>query len=73
MVARNQRSTKLHQTDFYTPSQTDLSDEGIITQAHALYGTEAPTAIAYCALDAWFEDKEGEFRRFAGVFRRLRN
>jgi hypothetical protein len=73
MVARNQRSRKPKQTDLHAPSQTDLSDEDIITQAHALYGSEAPTAIAYCALDAWFEDKEGEFRRFAGIFRRLRN
>jgi hypothetical protein len=29
--------------------------------------------MAYCALDAWFEDKEVEFRRFAVIFSRLRN
>jgi hypothetical protein len=72
-VARNQRSRKLRQTDLHAPGQGDLSDEEIITQAHALYGSEAPTAVAYCALVAWIEDKEGEFRRFAGIFRRLRN
>ncbi len=72
-MARNQRSRKLKQTNRHAPSQGDLSDELMITQAHALYGSEAPTAIAYRALDAWFEDKEGEFGRFAGMFRRLRN
>lgn len=72
-MASNQRSRKLQQTNLHAPSQGDLSDEDITTQAHALYGSEAPTAIAYCALDAWFEDKEGEFRRVAGIFRRLRN
>ena len=52
---------------FCTPSQGDLSDEDIITQAHAVYRTETHNrAIPYCALDAWFEDKEGKFRRFAG-------
>jgi hypothetical protein len=29
--------------------------------------------VPYCGLDAWFEDEEVEFRRFAGMFRRLRN
>ena len=72
-MARNKRSRNLQQTDLHTPGQGDQSDELIITQAHALYGSGAPTAIAYCALDAWFEDKEGEFRRLAGIFRRLRN
>ena len=72
-MSRNQRSRKPQQTDLHAPTEGDLSDEEIISQAHALYGSEAPTAIAYCALDAWFEDKEGEFRRVAGIFRRLRN
>jgi hypothetical protein len=51
----------------------DAADGAIIDQALALYGSEAATAIAYCALDAWFEDEEVEFHRFAGLFRRLRN
>ena len=45
----------------------------IIEQAHALYGSEAPTVIAYCGLEAWFEGEEAEFRRFARLFRRLMN
>ncbi len=54
-------------------NQRNPADGVIIGQAHALYGSEAATAVAYCALDAWFEDEEVEFRRFARIFRRLRN
>ena len=49
------------------------ADEVIIHHAHALYGSEAATAVAFCGLDAWFEGEEAEFRRLAGLFRRLRN
>jgi hypothetical protein len=49
------------------------ADEVIIDHAHALYGSEAATAIAFCGLDAWFDGEEAEFRRLAGIFRRLRN
>jgi hypothetical protein len=45
----------------------------IIDHAHALYGSDAATAVTYCGLDAWFEGEEVEFRRFAGMFRGLRN
>lgn len=51
----------------------DPADEAIIEQAHVLYGSEAATAVAFCGLDAWFDGEEEEFRRLAGVFRRLRN
>jgi len=47
--------------------------DAIIDQAHALYGSDAATAVVYCGLDAWFEGEEVEFRRFARLFRRLRN
>jgi hypothetical protein len=50
----------------------NAADDAIVDQALALYGSAAATAIAYCALDAWFEDEEVEFHRFAGMFRRLR-
>ncbi|MBB5538933.1 hypothetical protein [Rhizobium giardinii] len=50
-----------------------MADEAIIAEAHALYGSDAATAVAYCGLDAWFEGEEVEFRRFARLFRRLRN
>lgn len=49
------------------------ADDVIIEQAHALFGSEAATAVAFCGLDAWFEGEEEEFRRLAGLFRRLRN
>jgi hypothetical protein len=49
------------------------ADDEVIDRAIALYGSAAATAIAYCALDAWFEDEAGEFHRFAAMFRRLSN
>jgi hypothetical protein len=56
-------------------SNSDVSDgfEHAIQQAHALYGSEAATAVAYCALDAWLDGAEIEFRELAGLFRRLKN
>ena len=42
-------------------------------QVRALYGSEAPTAVAYCALDAWLEGEDVEFRELAGLFQRLKN
>jgi hypothetical protein len=53
--------------------QRHPGDDAIIDQAHALYGRDAATAVAYCGLDAWFEGEEVEYRRFARLFRRLMN
>ncbi len=61
------------QTDLRSADEGHPADGAIIEQAHALYGGEANTAIAYCGLDAWFEGEEAEFRRFARLFRRLMN
>ncbi len=46
--------------------------DAIFAEAHALYGSEAATAVAYCGLDAWFDGDNGEFRCFAEMFRRLK-
>ena len=54
-------------------NQGHPAEDTIIAQAHALYGSEAATAIAYCGMDAWFEGEDVELRRFADMFRRLRN
>lgn len=67
------RSNRPQQTSLQPADQGNPADDAIIDQALALYGSEAATAVAYCALDAWFEDEEVEFRRFAQMFRRLRN
>ncbi len=67
------RSNRPQQTSPHSVNQGNPADEAIINQAHAPYGSEAATAIAYCGLDAWFEGEEVEFRRFARLFRRLRN
>jgi hypothetical protein len=73
-VSRNPfRSNRRQHTSPQFADQGNPTDDAIIDQAHALYGGEAATAVAYCALDAWFEVEEVEFRRFARLFRRLRN
>ncbi len=64
------RFTRPQVTSPQTAAQGNQADDAIIDQAHALYGSDAATAVAYCGLDAWFEG-EAEFRRFARLFRRL--
>jgi hypothetical protein len=71
MMSRNPARSRRPQTT--SPQPADPIDEAIIDQAHALYGSDAATAVAYCGLDAWFEGEEVEFRRFAQLFRRLMN
>jgi hypothetical protein len=74
MISRNPfRSNRPQQASPQSANQGIPADDAIIDQALALYGSDAATAVAYCALDAWFEDEEVEFRRFARMFRRLRN
>jgi hypothetical protein len=74
MMSRNPvRSKRPQQTGSRSDNQGHPADGAIIEQAHALYGSEAPTVIAYCGLEAWFEGEEAEFRRFARLFRRLIN
>lgn len=67
------RSNKPQRKGVKPGVECDPKDEVIINQANALYGREAPTAVAYCGLDAWLGDDEAEFRRFSRVFRRLSN
>ncbi len=74
MVSRNPyRSSKMQQTSPRPADHGDPADDAIIAEAVALYGSDAATAVAFCGLDAWFEDEEVEFRRFARMFSRLRN
>jgi len=39
----------------------------------ALYGDCAPTAVAWCAFEAWCECEEEEYQFWLGIFHRLRN
>ncbi|MDW5315982.1 hypothetical protein [Rhizobium sp. PL01] len=74
MVSRN--SFRFKRRQHIGPRCADTAnaaDDAIVDQALALYGSAAATAIAYCAIDAWFEDEKDEFNRFAAMFRRLRN
>ncbi len=67
------RSKRPQATSPQPATQGDLADGAIIDHAHALYGSDAATAVAFCGLDAWFEGEEVEFQRFARLFRRLKN
>ena len=73
-MSRNpSRSKRPQQTRPDATNHAQPTDDTFIEQAHALYGSEAATAVAFCGLDAWLEGEEVEFRRLAGIFRRLRN
>ncbi len=67
------RSNKTQEGSPQPADHSDPVDDAIIAEALTLYGSEAATAVAYCGLEAWSEDEEVEFRRFARLFRRLRN
>ena len=74
MMSRNPfRSNRPHQTGPQPADHADPADDAIIAEARSLYGSDAATAVAFCGLEAWFEDEEDEFRRFARLFSRLRN
>jgi len=46
--------------------------EGVIETAFALYGDEAATAAAYCALEAWTERRSSDYHFWFDVFLQLR-
>lgn len=52
---------------------SETVESSIVQHAAELYGSDAPTAVAFCALEAWFEDKKDEYSLWLRVFRRLRN
>lgn len=51
----------------------DSVDAKLADQAIRLHGAAAPTAAAYCALEAWGEDAKDEYDMWFRVFRRLHN
>jgi hypothetical protein len=58
MVSRNQyRSSKTQQTSPQPADQGDPADDVIIAEALSLYGSEAAAAVAFCGLEAWFEEE----------------
>lgn len=48
-------------------------EERLVTEAIALFGENAPVAIAYCGLDAWFEGNADESRQWSRILHRLSN
>ncbi len=69
----SRKSNRPQQTCPQCADHNDSADDAITAEALALYGSEAATAVAYCGLEAWSEDEKAEFRRFARLFRPLRN
>lgn len=53
------------------PIYPDASE--VVEYARSLFGNDAPTAVAYCGLDAWFEGKEDEVRDWVRIFNRLKS
>ncbi|WP_210270411.1 hypothetical protein [Ensifer oleiphilus] len=47
--------------------------EEAVTAAIDLYGPQAATAAAYCALDAWTEARSDDYKFWFGVFSKLRD
>ncbi|PDS61826.1 hypothetical protein CO653_31010 [Rhizobium anhuiense] len=45
--------------------------ESAATAAIELFGNEAGTAVAYCALDAWTERRDDDYKFWVNVFSRL--
>lgn len=43
-----------------------------IEAAVDLYGVDATTAVAYCALDAWTDRREADYEFWFGIFARLK-
>lgn len=47
--------------------------EEAVTAAIDLYGPQAATAAAYCALDAWTEARSDDYKFWFGVFSTLKD
>ncbi|ASJ61659.1 hypothetical protein KEM44_03115 (plasmid) [Sinorhizobium meliloti] len=47
--------------------------EEVVEAAIGLYGSEAATAAAYCALEAWTERRDSDYGFWFEVFLRLRD
>lgn len=56
-----------------TDNESDLIDGAMVHQANADFGSEAPLAVAYLGLEAWFEGNDNAARRCARVFKTLQN
>lgn len=63
--------TKDSSTAAEMPIYPDASE--VVEYARSLFGNDAPTAVAYCGLDAWFEGKEDEVRDWVRIFNRLKS
>jgi hypothetical protein len=67
------RSNKHPHSGSNAGNESDTIDAAIVHQAHADFGSEAPRAVAYLGLEAWFEGNDVATRRCARVFKRLQN
>lgn len=51
---------------------TDIDPSRITAKATQIFGSNAPTAVAYCGLDAWLEGDDKKVRFWGQVLNRLR-
>ena len=64
MMLRTDNGAALRLSDFVDPSDA-------VNAAIELYGPEAQTAAAYCAMEAHFAGRPADFRFWCSVFRDL--
>jgi hypothetical protein len=63
-MPRTDKGEALRLSDFVDPTDA-------VNAAVELYGPEAQTAAAYCALEAHFAGRPADFRLWCSVFREL--
>ncbi len=49
----------------------DIDTSGMTAVAVQIFGSNAPTAVAYCGLDAWLEGDDKKVRFWGEVLNRL--
>ncbi|MBP1876658.1 hypothetical protein J2Z19_006410 [Ensifer adhaerens] len=67
------RSSGTHHTSGRDSIWDNFTTEEAVTAAIDLYGSQAATATAYCALDAWTEERADDYKFWFGVFITLKD
>ena len=69
------RDIKLHdavRAESRSPSGLRLEASRLTAEAIQMFKGEAPTAVAYCDLDAWLEGNDSEVRFWSQVLNQLK-
>ncbi|TPP04583.1 hypothetical protein [Rhizobium glycinendophyticum] len=71
---RESALSRFQKIDKSNPDPHLGKEPGFMTQEIlAVFGAAAPTAVAYCALDAWMAGEKTEFKELANLFQKLKN